>query len=174
MANKQKKRTNMPLWIIVLIAVAIVVAIVLIKNNLDKNKSTKTSAKVPATATSEQVNHGNTFIDYNNTENAKVENGVKTNTSSEVAEEKNYQGLKIKNVRIYSENENSKFTAEFENTSNKDFEGKEVNIVFLNSEGQEYYRLPSVYIPKVRQGETVPFVTGTSSDIINAYNYTIQ
>ena len=83
------------------------------------------------------------------------------------------------NVQVYAsiyhpENENSKFTAEFENTSNKDFEGKEVNIVFLNSEGQEYYRLPSVYIPKVRQGETVPFVTGTSSDIINAYNYTIQ
>ena len=47
----------------------------------------------------------------NNTENAKVENGVKENTSSKLVEEKSYSGMTIKDIKLKTEDGISKLTA---------------------------------------------------------------
>ena len=60
----------------------------------------------------------------NNTENAKVEEGIKENTSKKLLEEKEYKGLKIKNIELKAEGGISKLTATIENKSGEDYSGK--------------------------------------------------
>ncbi len=76
----------------------------------NKNKGQEGTSKNNQQQTSEQGEQVSevSLIDMNNTENAKVEEGIKENTSKKLLEEKEYKGLKNKKHRIKSRRRNLK------------------------------------------------------------------
>lgn len=113
------------------------------------------------------------LIDLNNTENAKITEGTKQNTSSKLAEEKTYKGMKIKNIKLVAEGGITRFTAKVENTTSSDYEGGGVTIIFKNSDGSEYARLEGI-LPAIGSGESNEIDAATTADIANAYDFTIE
>ena len=158
----------------IIILIAVIIIIVLIGYMINKNKGQEgTSKNNQQTAEQgEQVSEVS-LIDMNNTENAKVEEGIKENTSKKLLEEKEYKGLKIKNIELKAEGGISKLTATIENKSGEDYSGEKVNIIFENKDGTEYARLEAV-MPAVDNQKTNEIDAGTTADIANAYDFKIE
>ena len=118
MSKKEKKSKGIPMYRIIIL-IAVILIIVLIGYMVNKNKSQEGTIKNNQQQTSEQGEQVSevSLIDMNNTENAKVEEGIKENTSKKLLEEKEYKGLKIKNIELKAEGGISKLTATIENKS---------------------------------------------------------
>lgn len=169
MSKKEKTNKGIPIYRIIIL-IAVILIIVLIGYMVNKNKGQEGTSKNNQQQTSEQGEQVSevSLIDMNNTENAKVEEGIKENTSKKLLEEKEYKGLKIKNIELKAEGGISKLTATIENKS-----GEKVNIVFENKDGTEYARLEAV-IPAVDNQKTNEIDAGTTADIANAYDFKIE
>ena len=174
MSKKEKTNKGIPIYRIIIL-IAVILIIVLIGYMVNKNKSQEGTIKNNQQQTSEQGEQVSevSLIDMNNTENAKVEEGIKENTSKKLLEEKEYKGLKIKNIELKAEGGISKLTATIENKSGEDYNGEKVNIVFENKDGTEYARLEAV-IPAVDNQKTNEIDAGTTADIANAYDFKIE
>ena len=114
-----------------------------------------------------------TLIDMNNTENAEITYNKKENISEKLSQEKSFNGLTIKDIKLIAENGKSTLTATVENNSEKDYEGGKITIAFINSEGSEYDSLESV-LPKIKKGTSNKLNASTTNDLINAYDFTIK
>ena len=174
MSKKEKTNKGIPMYRIIIL-IAVILIIVLIGYMVNKNKGQEGTSKNNQQQTSEQGEQVSevSLIDMNNTENAKVEEGIKENTSKKLLEEKEYKGLKIKNIELKAEGGISKLTATIENKSGEDYNGEKVNIVFENKDGTEYARLEAV-IPAVDNQKTNEIDAGTTADIANAYDFKIE
>ena len=170
MSKKEKTNKGIPIYRIIIL-IAVIIIIVLVGYMINKNKGQEETSKNNQ-QTTEQVSEVS-LIDMNNTENAKVEEGIKENTSKKLLEEKEYKGLKIKNIELKAEGGISKLTATIENKSGEDYSGEKVNIVFENKDGTEYARLEAV-LPAVDNQKTNEIDAGTTADIANAYNFKIE
>lgn len=112
-------------------------------------------------------------IDFNNRENATVNNGVKENISEKLKEDKTFSGMKITNMVLKAEGGISSFTATVENTSGSDFKSQGIVIKFVNKDGSTYTDLEGI-IGDVKAGETTMIDASTTADIINAYDFSIE
>ena len=157
MSKKEKTNKGIPIYRIIIL-IAVILIIVLIGYMTNKNKGQEGTSKNNQQQTSEQGEEVSevSLIDMNNTENAKVE-----------------EGLKIKNIELKAEGGNSKLTATIENKSGEDYSGEKVNIVFENKDGTEYARLEAV-LPAVDNQKTNEIDAGTTADIANAYDFKIE
>ena len=96
MSKKEKINKGIPIYRIIIL-IAVILIIVLIGYMTNKNKGQEGTSKNNQQQTAEQGEQVSevSLIDMNNTENAKVEEGIKENTSKKLLEEKEYKGLKI-------------------------------------------------------------------------------
>lgn len=116
------------------------------------------------------------LIDMSNRENAKIEEKKKINNSESLSKDKeisNLDSLKLTNIQLLAENGVSTFSATITNTSNKDFKEQYALLQFVDKNGEEYTEL-DVFIPKLKAGKSELISSSTSSDIINAYDFTIK
>jgi hypothetical protein len=109
----------------------------------------------------------------NNTENAKIENGIKQNTSENILKDREIEGIKITDIKLEAQEGLSHFTATVKNDTSKNFDGGVAKITFTNKDGSIYAEL-EVYIPEMTQGGVNAIDAATTSDIINAYNFNIK
>lgn len=65
------------------------------------------------------------------------------------------------------------FTATVKNNSTKDFVGGIVKITFTNKDGSNYAELEAS-IPQITAGGINAINAGTTADIANAYDFTIE
>lgn len=147
--------------IIAIIVIAIISTIVffVVKNNKEKDQ--------------EEQELQNSLIDMENLENAEIIDGNKQNTSEALVQNKAFAGMTISGINLVANNGITQFTATVENTSNADYPGGIVVLVFTNQDGTEYARLEAS-IPDVKKGESTFIDAGTTSDIANAYDFTIE
>ncbi len=157
--NNSKKRSKIVMTIMVIAMIMIIIGIVYYIN-----KSNKKEYK-------EIAEHS--LINMNNTENAEIKEGKKQNTSKKLSEEKEYKGLKIKNIKLIAEGGITKLTAEAENKSKENFKGGKITVVFLNNEGKEISRLETI-LPSIEIGKIGEIDAGTTADIANAYDLVIE
>lgn len=160
------------------VIVAIVVVVVLLGIGiylLVGNKSTKSNEGTENILQEQKGENqeGYSLIDMNNTENVKIENGVKENTSSTLLTEKTLLGLKVSNIRLVAENGMTNFTADVKNTSSTDFLEREITIVFKRKDGSELARLRG-QLPDIKTGETNRIDASTTADMTNAYDFVIE
>ena len=177
MANEQKsvksnkKYTNRPLWILLIVAIIAVGVMYWITHKDTKEKVTTSSSST--TTQTEEEPKMQSLIDLTKTDNAQIVDGEKENTSAELAKERTFEGMTIKNIKLKSNEGITQFTATVENNSGSDYAGGKLVIVFTNQDGSEYARLNSV-LPAIKNGETNSINAGTTADIGNAYNFTIE
>jgi len=115
----------------------------------------------------------NSVIDFTMTDNAMVENNVKTNTSEKISANKEYQGLVFKEVRLVGRDNTTTFTAKIKNESTTDFITKNVTITFYGNENTTI-TTRSLSIPDIKAGETTEVTVTMEEDVANAYDYTIE
>ena len=177
--NKKKKLSKIPFVYIVILLIAVVITVCLVvRNTQSKDEKGETSSAKSSSGTNATDDGESTplpeytLIDMNNTENAKVEGGTKENTSSKLLEQKTYKGLTITDIRLVAEGGMSRLTATIRNESSQDFDGEGVVFVFTNKDGSEYATLNGL-LPSVAPGDTNEINAATTSDIANAYDFTI-
>lgn len=154
-----KKRDNLIITaIIAVIIITVIVVIVAVVNN-NKKDGTQNNAS------------GNTD---NNTENVIVkEDGTKENSSSKIKEVKDFDGMKVKDVRLISQGGLSNFMATVENTSSQEKGDKPIVVSFVNKNGEEIATLEA-YIGGVSAGSMTTIDASATSDLSNAYDFVIK
>ena len=174
--QKETQKKGMPIYKIIILIALILIVLMLGYIALNKNKTNNTqTAKGGDTTTPQQSEETAevSLIDMNNTENAKIEEGVKENTSKKLLEDKKYKGMTIKNIQLKAEGGISKLTATVQNETKEDYSGEKVNIIFINQDGSEYARLEAV-LPAVDSQKQNEIDAGTTADIANAYDFKIE
>ena len=170
-SKNKKNSSGIPIAIIIiLIIIAVCIFIKVRKENSSKQTTDNTSTTEEVVEEPPLPEYS--LIDLNNTENAKVENGIKENTSSKLSEPKTYKGMTIKDIKLIAEGGITRLTATIENNTGSRYEGEEITIVFTNQDGSEYARLEGI-IPAIDSGKTNEIDAATTSDIANAYDFTI-
>lgn len=164
---KNKKVNFKIIAIVIAIFIIIILGVILYKN---KTK-TKQEQNENQQETTEQERIG--LIDMNNTENAKIENGKKQNTSENILKDRNLNGIEITEIQLNAQEGISHFTATVKNNTSKDFAGGVAKITFTNKDGSTYAEL-EVYIPEMKTEATNSIDASTTADIANAYNFSIE
>lgn len=162
--NKDNKR----LIIIGGIAIAVIIIIVLIfviVGNSNNNKPTP-SASAPTPSASGPANTSDTT-------NVSISNGDKINTSKKLLEEKTYRGMKISDIKLVASEGKTDFSITITNTSGSDINGHPVTVTFTDNSGNKIYSVDG-YVGKVNNGGTTKFSATVTSDLANAYNFTIE
>lgn len=167
MKEKQKIKKSNSKGIILLIAIIIIAIIVVGTIIYQNNKNTQQEQQ------QETEQDSLSLIDMNNTENAKIESGVKENTSENISKDRKLGNLSITDIKLSAQDGVTSFTATVKNDSNKDFAGGIVKISFTNKDGSNYAELEA-YIPEIVAGGTNAINAGTTADIANAYDFTIE
>ena len=146
------------------IAIVVVIAIIVIVVMINKNKGTVEST-VPAVTTEQTA--------ATTSENVKVsESGSKENVSTKLKEEKKYEGMTIKDIKLIANANVTEFVATVENTTGTDFTGAPVTIVFTNKTGEEVSRLEA-YIGDTKAGQLSYINASATTDLTDAYDFSI-
>lgn len=167
MKEKQKIKKSNSKGIILLIAIIIIAIIVVGTIIYQNNKNTQQEQQ------QETEQDSLSLIDMNNTENAKIESGVKENTSENISKDRKLGNLSITDIKLSAQDGVTSFTATVKNDSNRDFAGGIVKISFTNKDGSNYAELEA-YIPEIVAGGTNAINAGTTADIANAYDFTME
>ena len=167
MKEKQKIKKSNSKGIILLIAIIIIAIMVVGTIIYQNNKNTQQEQQ------QETEQDSLSLIDMNNTENAKIESGVKENTSENISKDRKLENLSITDIKLSAQDGVTSFTATVKNDSNKDFAGGIVKISFTNKDGSNYAELEA-YIPEIVAGGTNAINAGTTADIANAYDFTME
>ena len=167
MKEKQKIKKSNSKGIILLIAIIIIAIIVVGTIIYQNNKNTQQEQQ------QETEQDSLSLIDMNNTENAKIESGVKENTSENISKDRKLGNLSITDIKLSAQDGVTSFTATVKNDSNKDFAGGIVKISFTNKDGSNYAELEA-YIPEIVAGGTNAINAGTTADNANAYDFTME
>ena len=165
--QKNKKIKKFLIVFIICLTILIVATIAIYWTiNVKKTDTTKNDESLTGTQTK-------SLIDLSKTENVKIENNEKENISKEMKKEKTYEGMTIKNIQLKTSEGVTQFTAEIENNSGKDYPGEKVVIRFTDKDGKEYALLNGM-IPSIANGQSNSIIAGTTEDVSNAYNFSIQ
>ena len=113
------------------------------------------------------------IIDFTLTENAKVENNIKTNTSEKISADKKYEELIFKEVTLIGRDNSTTFTAKIKNDSKDDFKSKNVTITFFKKDNTTITSR-KLTIPNIKSGETTEITVNMQEDVANAYDYEVK
>ena len=154
--NKKINKKSIILLIVVIVIITTIVVSIIYQNN--KNNKQEEQQEIEQDSLS--------LIDMKNTENAKIENGVKENTSENVAKDRKLENLLITDIKLVAQDGVTSFTATVKNNSTKDFVGGIVKITFTNKDGSNYAELEAS-IPQITAGGINAINAGTTADNVS-------
>ena len=159
--NSNEKR-----WIVLLIAV-VLIAVILIVALVNANK--KSDNKV------ENLNEGETSQNVQDEEKYTTElsDGTKINTSEDFSKTKTYKDLEISNMQFTNKDGMTVLLADVTNKGTSTHESEIVTLKIIGENGEILTELHPV-IGRVEAGKTIEFNVGTSADVTNAKDFTIE
>lgn len=178
-STKATKNTNLKSrdkLILVIIAAAIIIAVVvcLVLVVGGDEEKVGTSQNGNGQSQNGDVNaHLDGQIDYSKNENVNIKDNVKENNSKALLAEKDFEGMKVKDIKLTASNGTTKFLATVENKSSVDFKNQKIVVVFKNKDGSEFARL-NTYLGDIKVGATAEIDATTTSDLSNAYDFVIE
>ena len=169
MKKNQKISIKLIIAIIMILLIVIIITSLTLKQSKtikEKNiqeEQQKTGQEIPNT------------IDINNLENAKIEEEIKENTSENVLKDRKINNIEITEIQLRADASEgiSNFVANVKNNTGKKFNGAIAKITFTSKDGSEYATL-EFYIPEMEVDGTNSINASTTSDITNAYDFTIE
>ena len=87
-------------------------------------------------------------------------------------EEKVFDNIKVTEINYTNASGITQFTANVQNVGEEDFEGKDITIVFLDDNDNEYAKVEA-YIPSLAKGEMNMINCQVVEDKVNAYDFKI-
>lgn len=165
MKKKINKKKVITFISIILVIIAVVIAIIIFKNKEEKVSENNYEGT---------VGEFESQIDLTDTENSEIrEDGMKINTSSKIAEEREFNGTVIKDITIESTGDMAVFNAQAVNNLEKDLEGYIIYISFLKKDGTVIDKVET-FFPDIPSGETGLITATTPKDIATAYDIKIE
>lgn len=175
-------------WVIVIIVLILVIAVAvsfIIYNNSKKNGSsinlgteiinnTSTGEEEPIkeNASTEELKEKAPLMNMEDTDNVEFQNGEKINSSNNLRKDKEIEGLKITKISLHTEKGLSNFDATVENTTEEDFQGKIVKLIFKKN-GEVIGEVEAL-IPTIKVNGTTTINVSTTKDIVNANDVVIE
>lgn len=167
--NNIKKNLRIILISIVTIVLVVIIGIsiyFILKNNknvdeLDNNPEENNQEKSAS------------LINYENMNNVELIDGEKKNNSKALLEEKNFKGLKVKDIKLEEIRGTTNFSAKLENNTDEDFKSCIIVLIFTNEDGTEYARLEGS-IADIPKGKSTVLDASTTSDLTNAFDFRIE
>ena len=181
-----KNKKVIIIGIIIILVIATIVGVVIYRHS--RKNEPIVSGEVPAVnptptkSVQEQIlNHTSTedmkgqtpLINMENKENVKIDNGEKVNSSEYMKQEKEVSGLKISNISLYTESGLSHFHAIVENTTEEEFKGRGVKLIFKKSDGTTLTNVETL-IPTIKAKGSTTINASTTQDIVNAIDVKIE
>ncbi|MEG0872556.1 MAG: hypothetical protein RSE00_01045 [Clostridia bacterium] len=164
--NMQKRDRTILIAIIAVVTIAVIVIVIFAvkakkddmkKGGTDNNPGTQQQSNEPV-----------------NTENVEVKtDGTKENNSSKLKEDKEFEGMAIKDIKLNAQGGLTNFTAKVENKTGKDFDGKPVIIVFTGKDGKEVSTLEA-YVGQTKAGGSSMIDASATADLSNAFDFSIK
>ena len=170
---KKNKKINFKNIIALLVIIAIITVGIIIYKNSKKEEQGQEQEKIQEETAQQESTKQIELIDMNNTENAKIENGIKQNTSKNILKDRDLNGISITEIQLNAQEGLSHFTATVKNNTATDFAGGVAKITFTNKDGSVYAEM-EVYIPEIKVGATNAIDASTTADIANAYDFNIE
>ena len=158
--NSNEKR-----WIVLLIAV-VLIAVILIVALVNANGRDNVT---------ENPNNGETSQNVQDEEQytAELGDGTKINTSEDFNKTKTYGDLEITNIQFTNKDGMTVLLADVTNKGTSTHEEEIVTIKILGENGEVLDELHPV-LGKAEPGETIELNAGTSADVTNAKDFTIE
>lgn len=100
------------------------------------------------------------------------QNNLET-TSEELLKDREFEGMQIKDVTMKKEDGIVYFSANIENNTDKNFEGRDVKIKFVDGENKPIANFKTK-IESIASNEAVSMQLSTSMDLTKAYNFVIE
>ena len=179
--NKKGVKRLLIIILLILIVVAIVVVINVRKNKGENNNQTQNTnvnineeKKANENESEEEtvvVTPSKPSIEGN--EYVQEQDGIKINTSNNLKKDKTFGIFTFTDIRIETDDSGSAIIATVSAKSSVKTESKTVNIKILNNKKEVVAELGG-YIGQIKPGETITFRAETSTDITNAYDFTIE
>lgn len=94
-------------------------------------------------------------------------------TSQELLKERDFEGMQIKDISMKKEDGIVYFSANIENNTDKNFEGRDVKIKFVDGENRPIANFKTK-IESIASNEAVSMQLSTSMDLTKAYNFVIE
>lgn len=95
------------------------------------------------------------------------------NVSEDLLKEREFEGMQIKEISIKKEDGIVYFSANIENNTDKDFEGRDIKIKFVNGENKPIANFKTKIEP-IASKEAVSMQISTSMDLTKSYNFVIE
>ena len=156
------------LIIIVALVIIVGISVYIINNNSKKGEYNNSDVK-----TTEDLKEHESLIDMKNTENVKIKDGEKVNTSEKLTKDKEFSGLKVTDIKLQTKKGVSNFTATIENSSKEEYKGGIVTLTFKKSDGTDLAKVEAM-IPAIKAGEKNTINASTTADVVNASNVEIN
>lgn len=169
--NKKLSIPLLALIIIALIAIILIIMYIISICNPKKEMKPAPDVEIDYNLLNTEVNNGN--ITMQSETNAELKDGVKRNIAPKIKQEKSYNDLIIKDAIIEASGGMSQFIAKVQNPYDKSIEENEVEVIFLDENGNEITKLESVIPTLEAKGES-EMNLATEIDITNANDYTIK
>ena len=158
--------SNEKRWVVLLIAV-VLIAVILIVALVNANGRDNENLGNP--------NNGETSQNVQDEEQytAELSDGTKINTSEDFNQTKTYGNLEITNIQFTNKDGMTVLLADVTNKGASTHEEEIVTIKILGENGEVLDELhPS--LGRVEPGETIELNAGTSADVTNAKDFTIE
>lgn len=183
----KEKNNKLKLLIFSILGLLIIIAIIFFyKGNIQRAKdafNNEIQAQQAQSNNQEEQNENDqgevsvqqeySLIDMGNTENAKVENNKKENTSEALLKEKTIDGFKVSDIKLYSQDGVTYFKATVKNETGTNYSAKPITVTFKNNNGDQYAVLET-YIGDIAKDGENHINASTTQDIANAYDFTIS
>lgn len=165
--KKVNKNKLIIVFAILLIIIVIAITVIILKSKPKEEEISKTERDM-------SLGEFKSEIDIYDTSNCTIrEDGMKVNTSSEIAKGLEFNDFFVEDIRIESTGDMATFNAIVHNNSEKDVEGYIIYLMFYRKNGSLIGRVET-YFPDMPSGE-IGFITATTpKDIATAYRMEIE
>ena len=180
--EKKKKKENKSQGTSVLI-IMIIVLLILIGVLFIRKKVIQSNSEEQEKLSSEQSNAIDNEEDDDSVITAveeedkefvsKQDDGSQLNTSNKLKEERKLDGLEISNITLRENGGITTLLADVKNTTGAATPQKNVKVTLLDKEGNNIIDLSGI-IDAMESGETVKLNVSVTSDLSNAYDFTIS
>lgn len=181
MKKEEKINDKKRLIIFFVIAALIIVTtviLVIVSNKLKRSNNINGDKNVDSIENNSNFDYVNPYIDSNDkpsiagNENININDGIKTNNSEKISEERNVGIYKFSDIKIQSNSNGTVLTAKVSTNSSKKENGKDFIINFYDNDGNLVSKM-NIYVGQIKQNEIFELRAESTSDLANAYNLEI-
>ena len=159
--NSNEKKWIVLLIAVVLIAIILIVALVNVNGKDNENLGNPNNGE-----TSQNVQEEEKYT-------TELSDGTKINTSEDFSKTKTYKDLEISNMQFTNKDGMTVLLADVTNKGTSTHESEIVILKIIGGNGEILTEVHPV-IGRVEAGKTIEFNVGTSADVTNAKDFTIE